>query len=289
MQINHQTRVLGLIGAKLSHSLSPLMQNQALEIIKENFVYLAFEVAPGDLASAVEGIRSLGIAGANVTIPYKQMVIPYLDDLDASARDCGAVNVVTNLQGRLVGSNTDGAGFILGLKDAGIEIPQKALLIGGGGAARSVAIELAKCGTREFYILEKMPAASHSLVQMLNSRPGVEARVYVSEQPVFDSLAKEAQLVINCSPAGMFPDLEAAPINDLGALAPGTPVCDLIYNPLETRFLRMARELGLPYLNGVAMLANQGALSLEIWTGQAAPRHKMKDVLIQALKKAGER
>lgn len=288
MLVNIQTRVLGLIGESLSHSLSPLMQNHALGLIKENYVYLPFEVAADDLEAAVQGIRTLGIVGVNVTIPYKQRVIPFMDELDASARDCGAVNLIANRQGRLTGYNTDGAGFILGLKDAGFSVPEKVLLIGGGGAARSVAVELARCGSREFVILDKQPGMAASLAELLNLKAGTSAEVHVNKQSVFDRLVSGVQMIINCSPAGMYPQACNAPVNDLAAVPPGIPVCDLIYNPLETRLLKIARERGLPFINGVAMLANQGALSLEIWTGKTAPRQAMYDILIEELQRMQE-
>lgn len=284
MLIDTQTRVLGLVGAKLAHSLSPLMQNKALDILGENYIYVAFEVAPDNLEAAIQGIRALGIAGLNVTVPYKQRVMPLLDDLDISARECGAVNVIANREGRLTGYNTDGAGFVLGLQDAGGKIPETTLLIGAGGAARAVAMELAKCGTRRFDILDVNPSSAASLGQLLKMLPGVETSVQHSGQEMFDLMAPRAQLIINCSPVGMYPEVDASPVAGWQAAAPGTMVCDLIYNPLETRFLRMAREQGLPVMNGVAMLACQGALSLEIWMGKTAPRHEMHAALLEALK-----
>lgn len=284
MIVSVQTRLLGLLGASLSHSLSPLMQNQALDLLQEDYVYLAFEVASQDLEAAVQGIRSLRLTGVNVTIPYKQRVMPFLDELDPSASECGAVNVIVNREGWLTGYNTDGAGFLLGLKDAGFSLPESVLLVGGGGAARSVAISLAGAGTRRFVILDNNVEAAAGLVNMLNERPGLSAGLHENTPVLFTRMVPGVQMIVNCSPVGMYPHQDVSPVEDLDAVRPGTTVCDLIYNPLETRLLRIARQRGLPVMNGVPMLANQGALSLELWTGRKAPRQEMRLVLEQALK-----
>ncbi len=287
MVYDNKTRLLGLIGAKLGHSLSPLMQNKTLEKMALNYVYLPFEVKAEQVKNAVESIRALGIAGLNVTVPYKEAVLEYLDALDKSAADCGAVNVIHNVGGKLTGYNTDGAGFILALEDAGYGPVDCAMLIGGGGAARSLAISLAKWGTSEFVILEQDSARAENLAGLLKSRFRCSTVVSSSGQEYFDLLAGQVQMIINCSPAGMYPNIDGIPVGDLSAIEPGTLVCDLIYNPLETRFLSQARQRGLATMNGVAMLANQGALSLQIWCGTPAPRDFMQKVLESELNKTG--
>ncbi len=238
MTINLETRLLGIIGNPLTQSLSPLMHNAVFKELGLNCLYLPFEIAAGQLERVVDAIKVLGFEGFNVTIPFKAEIIQYLDALSEEAKACQAVNCIKNDQGRLIGHNTDGKGFMHALAAAGVKPGKKVLLIGAGGAARSVAYNLAQNGCQIMEILDIDFSRAEGLSAFINNVSDCGARPGIMTFSRFESAAVGTDLIINCSPVGMTPYIDKSPVDSLSMVQPNAVICDLIYNPLETRFLR---------------------------------------------------
>ncbi len=285
MIINNDTILMGVIGNPIGHTLSPLMHNRAIESLGLNYVYLPFEVAPARLADAIAGVKALNLRGINVTIPFKQAVLPLLDDLSAEARACGAVNLIKNDRGRLIGYNTDGPGFRASLADEGVPDIHRALFIGAGGAARSLTYELAVLGVKKMDFLNIHIDKAKNLADFANSFPGCSATGYILDEQLFTDLSGDTDLIINCTPLGMFPNIESTPVKSLHKVSPQAVVYDLVYNPFTTRFLAMAQAKQLKTINGLSMLVHQGAIALEILTGSRPPIALMKEVVLNYLQK----
>lgn len=289
--ITETAKNLGVIGYPIAHSLSPRMQGAAIAASGADCAYIAMPVAPEALAAAVAGLRCLGFAGFNVTIPHKVAILPLLDALDESARAIGAVNTVSLEAGRLRGYNTDGSGFVAALQRRGFAVEGcRALLLGAGGAARAVLWGLAEAGARSLAIGARVAGKARALAASLALRVEVEALDW--RDASFVSLLGQADLLINATPLGMSPHVDAMPPVHWEAVRPETFVCDLIYNPAQTRFLRAAKERGCAVMNGEGMLVEQGAAAFEIWTGCKAPAEAMYQALrqgLKALRGAGER
>jgi len=277
-----KTKLVGLFGHPVSHSQSPLMHNAAFAESGLAFAYAAFDVNPEDLEDAVEGIRALGIKGVNVTIPHKVAVMPMLDEIDPLAKKIGAVNTIVNVDGRLIGYNTDGLGYVRSLvEDTKIVLEQQVVtIIGAGGAARAVAFTLAEHGVKEIRIINR----SREKALFLAEHVGAIVPTRVVEQDAGQATIADSTLLINTTSIGMFPNVNDMPV-PVEWLHKELVVSDLIYNPLETRLLREASGIGAVVHSGVGMFVNQGALAFELWTGQDAPSEKMRAVVLEQLKK----
>lgn len=279
-KLDSHTMMYGVLGDPIRHSKSPVMMNRAFEVSGLNHAYTAFHVLPGTLKDAVAGIRALGLGGANVTIPHKVEVMNYLDEIDEAARTIGAVNTIVNRSGKLIGYNTDGIGYVRSLKEeTGLKLEgSKVVMIGAGGAARGVAYALAKEGTAHLYIANRSKDKAEQLAASLQdvcpaSGHGLDE---------LGALSEEAKLIVNNTPVGMHPDIDETPISEQ-YLHEGLVCSDLIYNPLETRFLREARGRGAAVHSGLGMFIYQGAYAFEYWTRLQAPVQAMREAVIQAL------
>lgn len=284
MEINAHTKIVGLIGYPIGHTLSPVMHNTVFNKFKLNFVYLPFEVRPEELAGAIKGMRGLGIVGLNVTIPHKEEVKKYLDSLSGEAEMIGAVNCIYRTDGGLRGDNTDGRGFLRSLTERGIDLEGKcAFLIGAGGAGRACAFMLAANGIHRIILADKVTAKANALGEDLTAEfPLSSIRVISLDDNRIKDCIRGSDMVVNATPVGMRPD--DGLVIDPDCLHNGMFVYDLIYNPIETPLLRAARERGAETLNGMEMLLYQGALSFELWTGKRAPIEIMWQVLEETLK-----
>ena len=271
---------MGIIGNPLGHSLSPLMHNHTLGKMGLNYLYLPMEVAPDQLAEAIAGLRALNFKGVNVTIPYKKAVIHYLDELSTEALACGAVNLIKNENGHLIGYNTDGRGFMASLGEEGVSPIKSILLIGAGGAAQSVAYELALAGAEQINILDLDETKACELARFIEALPAGKASGAQMSDELFSCLSQNVDLIINCTPVGMHPDIDKTPVRSLDGVQPTTVVYDLIYNPILTRFLSIAQANHLKTINGLSMLVHQGALTLKILTGATPPIAYMKEVIL---------
>lgn len=263
MTVTGRTKVVGVWGHPVGHSRSPAMQNAALEALGLDWVYVPFQVAPHDVAAAVAGLRALGLAGVNVTVPLKESVGPLLDVLDEDASRIGSVNTIHNRDGRLYGHSTDGAGFLRSLEAAGQPTRnRRVLLLGAGGSARAIAYALASRGCH-CRIANRTGGRAAALALAVNARYLGAASVvgWGEEAGGFD-------LLVNTTTLGMPPDEDAVPALPPNAFADRPFVYDLIYVPTRTRLLAAAAAAGCGTMNGVEMLVWQGALALAIWTGR---------------------
>lgn len=276
------TGVLGVFGHPIAHSLSPSMHNAAIEALGLDYVYVPFDVAPENLRQALEGVRALGIAGVNVTIPHKSAVIPYLDEVEEDAREIGSVNTISNMGGRLVGASTDGPGFLRSLAETGFA-PRgsRVVVLGAGGAGRAVTFALAKTGAHVVVLDEAQGKAEQLAVEVAR----VAGEDCARAEPVLARLAehlRDAELLVNCTPVGMHPRDDRMPV-PAELLRPDLLVYDLIYNPIKTKLLTAAAAVGACTMNGVKMLVYQGAVSFRIWTGKEPPVPVMEAAVVERL------
>ncbi|NKE05177.1 shikimate dehydrogenase [Mesobacillus selenatarsenatis] len=256
-------KLFGVIGDPIAHSMSPAMHNDLFELYGIHAVYLPFHVSKGNLEAAVKGLKALGVSGFNVTIPHKTEIIPHLDKVDPLARAIGAVNTVKNENGLLVGYNTDGPGFVKGLEYLAADLGSRsALIIGAGGASRAIYFAMAQSGIGKIDLYNRTDEKAKELVSSCPYE--VESRV-IDKETAEKSLP-DYQLVIQTTSIGMVPDTESLPLLPEN-LKQNTIVSDIIYNPLQTKFLKEAAKRGAAVQNGVGMFVFQGALAFEIWTG----------------------
>jgi shikimate dehydrogenase len=286
LNITARTKFLGVMGYPVAHSLSPAMQNAAFAHYGLDWIYLALSVLPKDLIEALKGIKALGIIGANVTIPHKEAVVSLVDDLTPEARLIGAVNVLGIKDGRLIGHNTDGIGFLQSLQqDGGFVVKgSKVLILGAGGAARAIAITLAGAGAQQIGIANRTWQRAKDLAILVIEKTGVEAIGLSLEIDELATWMAEADLIVQTSPVGMHPKQEILPDwYNPQYLSSKCLVCDLIYSPRPTSFLKMAASKGCRTLDGLGMLLYQGAHSFTWWTGLEAPLEEMYRSLLDAL------
>ena len=283
--VSGRTRLLGVFGYPVEHSLSPAMHNAAIAALGLDYLYIPFSVLPENLDPAIHSLVALGIIGVNLTIPHKERVLPYLDEIDSEARAVGAVNTVHNDGGRLVGYNTDGEGFIGPLKARGFEVAgTRAVVLGAGGAARSVVFRLAREGA-VVTIANRTVARAQALaedVRHVIEDAAVDLLNLNDTAGLTESLSG-AELLVNTTSVVMHPHDAADPPIPPAALHSRLFVYDLIYNPAETRLLRAAREAGADTLNGVTMLVWQGAAAFRIWTGVQPPIDVMERAVVTGL------
>jgi len=280
--ITGKTKLLGVIGAPIAHSLSPIIQNAALHAAGLDYVYAALPVRADALASAVRGLYDAGIAGFNVTIPFKTAIIPLLDALSEDARRIQAVNTVVVEDGRLVGHNTDVAGVLAGFVERGIALTGKnVVLIGAGGAARAALWGLLRSNISAITIGVRTVAKGAALAADFAADGAVRACAF--DDPAFARALAAADIVVQTTPLGMTPHTDAMPPVDMAALKDDAVLYDLIYTPAETRFLREARARGCETINGETMLVAQGAEAFHLWTGKRPDVELMKRVLREEL------
>lgn len=282
--ITGKTKTLGILGYPVGHSLSPLMHNSAFADLELDYIYVPLPVAPDDLSQAVQGLKAMGFVGANVTIPHKVTVMPYLDEIHPSAQLAGAVNTIVIKNGHCIGHNTDGQGFIRSLTAKNIEIKgKKAVLMGAGGAARAVVCGLIEHGIEEIIVGTRSADKAQEFVELFPKGSKIAGCNWETE--AFIHALQGCDILINCTPIGMSSNEETKLPIDWQYIKSDAAVCDLIYNPPLTKFLAQAQERGHVILNGTGMLIEQGALAFELWTGEKAPREIMLGELCKFTKK----
>ena len=282
MEISGKTQICALIGDPVEHSMSPVMHNTAYTKLGLDYVYIPFHVKPEELAKAVEGLRALNVRGFNVTIPHKVAVIPWLDGLDPLAEKIGAVNTVVNTDGELRGYNTDAKGFLKALLEHGIKPKgKKIVVLGAGGASRAITYIMAAKGARVTILNRQQELDwAEDIALLIRKDLGKEVKVYELGQ-LADAI-ENTDLLVNATSVGMSPASEASPV-PAQLLSKVPAVIDIVYNPLETRLLREAKAAGAKVIGGVDMLAWQGALAFEKWTGQTAPLDLMRAEAVKML------
>jgi len=286
MKISGTTKVCGIIGDPVEHTLSPAMHNAAFNDLKLDFVYVAFRVKKEELENAMSGVRSLEIHGLNVTMPHKNAVINYLDKLDPTAKFIDAVNTILNDKGKLTGFNTDGVGALKALKENGVNSSGKKLvLLGAGGAANAIAFHAAQ-EVEELVILNRTTEKAEKLAEILRRKFNKQITGNSLSASCIKEELKDADILINATSVGMHPNIEQSPVR-LELLRPDLCVMDIVYNPLETKLAKDAKACGAKVISGVEMLIYQGAASFEIWTNKHAPIKTMKRAILNKFSETG--
>jgi shikimate dehydrogenase len=278
-------KLYGVLGHPVSHSRSPAMHNRAFSVLELAAVYVAFDVSPERLPDAMRGVRALGISGLNVTLPHKSAIMPLLDEVDAVAREIGAVNTVLRDGDRLLGTNTDAEGLCRALREAGIELPGlRVTVLGAGGAARASVVGLARAGVRSVTIAARSRERSEALVaELVGLLAPVTLHAADFEPSSLRAAFGQTDLLVQATSATLGDGPAAdhfANLLPLAALPRAASVIDLVYRPLETTVLRAANALGHPTVDGLGMLLHQGGLAFERWTGRAAPLAEMRAALL---------
>jgi shikimate dehydrogenase len=281
--ITGKTKVCGIIGDPIGHTMSPAMHNAAFSTLGLDYTYLPFHVRRGELPGAIAGMRALHIVGLNVTIPHKVAVMPLLDRLEPMAEKMGAVNTIVNEDGVLTGSNTDAPGFLQALRSKNIEPEgKKNVILGAGGAAKGIAFILAEAGASLVILNRTLSKAEELAAQIAQHYRQNLKTMTLSEENLANAL-DGADLLVNTTSVGMVPDVDRTPVSS-GLLNPKLAVYDIVYNPLATRLLREAKAAGARTVDGLDMLVWQGALAFKKWTGREAPFEIMKQAAVKALK-----
>jgi shikimate dehydrogenase len=272
-------KLFGVLGNPIGHTMSPAMHNDLFSLYNMDAVYLPFQVKEEDLQAAVDGLRAMGAVGFNVTVPHKSEIIPFLDEVDELAASIGAVNTVVNENGKLIGYNTDGLGFLKGIHATVSELKEKRILvIGAGGAARAIYFTLAKEKPIQIDIANR---TVEKAVRLIEDCPyDISGRALTLEEA--GKLVGEYDMFIQTTMMGMAPKITEQPLS-LQNVSKQSVVCDIIYNPLETSFLQEASERGATVQNGIDMFVYQGALAFEKWTGIFPDIQRMKENVLEQL------
>jgi shikimate dehydrogenase len=283
MLITGTTQLLGVIGHPIKHSLSPIMHNAAIEHLGLDYAYVPLAIEPQNLEQAVAGLWAIGWQGFNVTIPHKQAIIAHLTEISPRVQAVGAVNTVWRTAAGWGGENTDVQGFIAPLRLLDRDWPNSvAVILGCGGAARAVVAALRELGLGEIWVVGR---DSKKLGQFQSSwqNSSLPLHVQVSNWENIEQVFPLTDLVVNCTPIGMAPQLASSPLSpaQLEKLPVGSIVYDLIYTPRPTELLKMAKGFGHLPIDGLEMLIYQGAAALEIWIGQAAPVDVMRQSILE--------
>ena len=281
MKITGKTRVVCILGYPVEHSISPYIHNAAFDALGLDYVYVAFPVKPDDIACAVDAMRALSFAGANITIPHKEAVLSLLDGLDPEAERIGAVNTIVNSGGKLVGYNTDSRGYLESRKEETAFEPEgkTIIVLGAGGAARAIVYGLAEKGARRIVIANRTVERAERLGEELSK--AYPATEFIATGLDIDAHRAECSLLVNTTSVGM------EGVGGLIVSPEGLPadaiVSDIVYKPLDTPLIREAQRLGLKFHRGLGMLVHQAALSFELWTGKRPSIETMKFAAVQSM------
>lgn len=278
MDITGKTKLTGLIGSPVAHSISPQMHNEAFRQLGLDYVYLAFDIADSDLKTAVAGLKAAGICGFNITMPHKVRMLELVDELTEASRIAGACNTVIVKDGRFIGHTTDGIGFMRSVSDAGHDIiGHKMTLLGAGGAATAICTQAALDGVSEIDIFclttpREDYVRAENFAKKVTGSTSCRVQVYdIQDKSRMRTSLNESRILVNATSVGMAPHEDGCLIDDVSMLRPDLIVGDIIYNPRKTRLYRLAEEAGCPVFNGMYMLLFQGAASFQCWTGREMP------------------
>ncbi|MCX7843279.1 MAG: shikimate dehydrogenase [Clostridia bacterium] len=267
--VSGRTKVMGLVGNPVEHSISPFLHNTISSVTGIDAVYVAFKVEKESLCDAVKGLKALNVLGFNVTVPYKKEIMKYLDENSKEALLMGAVNTVKNIDGRLYGYNTDAEGFSRSFKEeAGTGFKGKSVfIIGAGGTSRAIAVKIAAEGAKRVCIANRTAEKAIDISDMINSNVNSVARGLGLYEEETKNVFRDCEIIINTTSAGMFPDIGGSPVDNTFEFSKGQIVYDVIYNPPKTRFLEEAEKNNCKTINGTGMLFYQAVYAYEIWTG----------------------
>lgn len=282
-RITGHTELIGLIAKPIRHSKSPMMHNTAFEALGLDYAYLVFEVDNDNLQASVEGLKALGVRGFNVSMPNKGPIMQYLDEILPAGQLCQAVNTVVNENGRLIGTSTDGLGFMMACQDSNMPIiGKKIVLLGAGGAATAIAMQAGLDGVAQISIFNRrdefFPRAEENAAK-LNAQTNCRAQAFdMADTEALRRELADSVMLINATGCGFGSQKDDCPITDTSLLRPDLMVADVIYSPAETVLLQKAKQAGCRCMNGLGMMLYQGAAAFKMWTGHDMP--------IEAVKKA---
>ncbi|MBK5133119.1 shikimate dehydrogenase [Candidatus Bathyarchaeota archaeon] len=286
MDISGKTKICGVIGNPIQHTLSPTIQNAAFNHLNLDFIFLAFKVRPAELEMAIQGMRSLDIHGLNVTMPHKNKVINYLDEIDSTVESLNSANTIVNKKGRLLGFSTDGIGAVKALQENGVDLSSsKVVLLGAGGAGRAIAFSIAD-KVKDLIVLNRDIKKVKNLELDLKLKFDKNIHYETLSQDSIQKNLRSSDLLINATNVGMGPNSKLS-IVDPKLLKSDLTVMDIVYNPLETKLLSDAKIVGAKTINGLEMLIYQGAASFELWTGRKAPIEIMKLATLKQISNKG--
>ena len=281
--VDSGTTLCCLLGDPVAQSPSPGMHNSGFRSINLNFIYLSFRVTEEELKNAMEGLKTLGARGFNLTIPHKEIALKYVDKIDTISTDIGAINTVVNDNGELFGVNTDVEGFINPLKDHDIPLKsKKCLILGAGGAARSCIAGLVHEDCTDFVILNRHPERANKMVSHLNKKIDFDATIGMMDRSNLEKYIGDSNLVVNTTPIGMYPHVGISPIPK-NLLREELVVYDIVYKPIKTKLIEYADMAGAKVIHGYEMLVSQAAGSFSLWTGSKAPLGVMRRTALQIL------
>jgi shikimate dehydrogenase len=268
MEINGKTKVLGVMGCPIEHSISPVIHNNLAAELKDNLVYAPFKVDEGKVQDAVKGAFALGIQGLNVTVPHKSAVIPFLCDIDPLAKRIGAVNTLVYTNEGYKGYNTDMPGLLRAMKHDGAEVAGKdVIILGAGGVARAVAFLLADSKVNHIYVLNRTIEKAKAIEEEIKAYAG--DIISAHELSEYSSLYGDGYVVIQATNVGMHPDVDRAVLEDEEFYKKVSFGYDLVYNPAETKFMKLCKASGAEAYNGLRMLLYQGVIAYELYTGKS--------------------
>ncbi len=278
MTITGSTRLIGVMGNPIGHSLSPNMHNAALAYLKLNMVYIPLWVQPELLKSAIEAVRAFHFLGVNVTIPFKEKVIPFLDRVDKTAAKIGAVNTIINEDGCLVGYNTDGEGFMMSVtEESGQTVEGKKItLLGAGGSAKAIGFSMIGRNIHSLVIINRTIEKAIELEHILRKHTSCPITVFSLESKNISDVLRSSDIIVNTTSVGMEPNDKDTPVKEYTWVSPHHFCCDIIYKPRKTEWLREVENRGGKVLGGSGMLVGQGAIAFRLFTGYDAPFKIMK-------------
>ena len=280
---NYRAELTGVFGDPVDDNPTGVVEEAAFAAKNLNYRYLTVKVLPEDLGKAMDSVRIFGMKGINLTMPHKIKVLPYLDELSPAAKIIGAVNTVIQKDGKLFGENTDGKGFVTALKNSGETLEgKKVTILGAGGAARAIAVECALNGAVHINIINRSAGKGEELASLIQSETDSSAQYLTWESSM--KIQADTQILINATSIGFSPNVTDRPDIDYSTITNQMCVCDVIFNPAETIFLKTAAANGAKIVTGLGMLVQQAALNFTLWTGVEAP----VDVMEEALKKEFE-
>ena len=274
---SYRSELIGLFGCPVDDNATVVIMEAAFAALNLKYRYNTTLVYPQDLEIAIKALKAFNMKGTHITIPHKVEVLKYLDHLSETAELMGAVNTIYLKDGETYGENTDGRGFITSLHEKGVSLEgQRVVILGAGGAARAMTIELAKAGVMQIIVVNRGRERGEALVELLCNKTKVQAK-YAPFVNAF-AIPNDTDIVVNATSIGMYPDPNKPNI-DYATLLPDMIVCDGVHNPVQTPFLKEAARRGCKTFDGFSMLINQGAISFKLWTGCDAPVEVMRNAL----------
>jgi len=278
MEKSYRAELTACLGDPVDGNPTGVMEEAAFAAKKLNWRYLTIQVKKGDLPPAFSGLKAMGFRGFNLTMPHKLDIIPMLDELTEAASIIGAVNTVIERNGRWIGENTDGKGFVTALKLAGVDPAGKTFtILGAGGAARAISVECALAGAKAITIINRNEARGRELAALIAEKTTAESR-YLHWEPAM-TVPTDTEILINATCVGLHPNVTDKPDLDYSTITDRMVVSDVVFNPVDPVFLQEARARGAKTISGIGMLVQQGALNFTLWTGEDAP----VDVMYQTL------